>query len=230
MDYPNDVKFPVSCDLAVQRDLTINTVQCGAAADTASFWQEIAGRTRGCFSAIGQNGGMQVVSTPMDAELAKLNVEVGRTIVAYGAEPARMAVKAKQHRAEEVAAAAPSAVADRLAYNAATGKIVQGGGDLIDSLKDGAVSLEKVATKELPAEMQALSLDERKAYLKRVGDERERIQSRIAELSRQRQAYLDADAKRKSAAGGADSFDEKVGEALREQAQRKGILFGSAGK
>lgn len=229
MDYPDDVKFPVSCDLAVRRDLTINTVQCGALPETAGFWQEIASRAGGSYAAIGQGGGIQVVSTPMDAELASLNVEVGRTILAYGSEPARKAVKAKQVRAEEAAAAAPSAVADRLAFNAATGKVVQGGGDLLDSLRSGAVSLDRVETKDLPAELQPLDPEARRAYLKRVEADRNRIQARIAELSRQRQAFLDDEAKRRAAAGGGDSFDGKVGEALREQARRKGILLDPGG-
>jgi hypothetical protein len=173
---------------------------------------------------------MQAVSTPMDAELAKLNVEVGRTIVAYGAEPERKAVRAKQHRAEEVAAAAPSAVADRLAFNAATGKVVQGGGDLLDDIKGGAVSLDKVGTKDLPVEMQPMPLEQRKAYLKQKEAERGRIQARIAELSRQRQAYLETEARKRPASSKGDSFDEKVGEAIRDQAKRKGIHYEAAAK
>ena len=102
--------------------------------------------------------------------------------------------------------------------------------DLLDDLKRGDVTLEKVETKALPAEMQPLNLDQRKAYLKQKEGERGRIQARIAELSRQRQAYLDADAKKRSAAGKGDSFDEKVGEALREQAKRKGIRYATPGK
>lgn len=226
MDYPDDVKFPVSCDLAARRDLVINTIQCGALAGTAGYWQEIASRAGGSYAAIGQGGGIQVIATPMDAELARLNAEVGRTILAYGSEPERKAVHAKQARAEAAAVAAPAAVADRLAFNAATGKVVQGGGDLLDALKSGAVALDRVEAKDLPAELQPLAPEERRAYLKRVAADRERIQARIADLGRQRQAFLDDEARRRAASGAGDSFDGKVGEALREQARRKGILLG----
>ncbi len=72
-------------------------------------------------------------------------------------------VVAKQMAAE--AAAAPAA-ADRLAYNASTGKAVQGGGDLVDDLKDNRVKLEEVKADELPAEMKNLTKEQQAAYLK----------------------------------------------------------------
>jgi len=230
MDYQDDVKFPVSCGLARQRDLVVNTVQCGSMAATTPYWQEIAKQAGGSYAALGQSGDMQAIATPMDAELAKLNTEVGRTIVAYGREDERKAVKAKQARAEAAAVAAPSAVADRLAFNAATGKVVQGGGDLLDGLKEGSVSLDKLDAKALPEEMRELDAPGRKAFLQKKEAERTRIQARIAELSRQRQTFLEADAKKRAAAGQADSFDGKVGEAIRAQAARKGIRDEKTGK
>jgi hypothetical protein len=166
----------------------------------------------------------------MDAELAKLNAEVGRTIVAYGPESERKAVKAKQARAEAVADAAPSAAADRLAFNAATGKVVQGGGDLLDGLKAGTVSLEKLDAKALPEELRELDAAGRKAFVQKKEAERARIQARIADLGRQRQAFLEADAKKRAAAGAADSFDGKVAEAIRAQGARKGIRYGKTAK
>ena len=40
MDYPDDVKYEVSCREAVKRDLIIDTVQCGDVAETATVWKE----------------------------------------------------------------------------------------------------------------------------------------------------------------------------------------------
>lgn len=128
MDYLDDVKYPAICQMAVKKDVIVNTIQCGGIAVTMPVWKEIAGLSEGSYVAIGQSGDMQVVSTPMDASLARLNREIGTTIVAYGNERERGAVMAKQAVAE--AAPAPAA-ADRLAYNVATAKVVQGGGDLV---------------------------------------------------------------------------------------------------
>jgi hypothetical protein len=108
--------------------------------------------------------------------------------------------------------------------------VVQGGGDLLDGLKEGTVSLEKLDPKALPEEMRGLDKAGRKAYLAQKEGERARIQTRIAELSRRRQTFLEADAKKRAATGQADSFDGKVGEAIRAQGARKGIRYEKTGK
>ncbi len=224
MDYPDDVKFPKTCEAAVKKDLIINTVQCGNHGETTPVWQDIAGRAEGKFVAIGQSGDMQVVSTPMDAELAKLNAEVGRTLVPYGSERKRGEVVAKQAAAE--AAAAPAA-ADRLAYNASTGKAVQGGGDLVDDLKDNRVKLEEVKADELPAEMKNLTKEQQAAYLKAKAEERQKVQARIAELVKKRQEYINEEMRKAAGKGG---FDEQVRAIVTEQAKSKGIKYATGDK
>lgn len=224
MDYPDDVKYPKTCEAAVKKDLIINTVQCGNHGETTPVWQDIAGRAEGKFVAIGQSGDMQVVSTPMDAELAKLNAEVGRTLVPYGSERKRGEVVAKQAAAE--AAAAPAA-ADRLAYNASTGKAVQGGGDLVDDLKDNRVKLEEVKADELPAEMKNLTKEQQAAYLKAKAEERQKVQARIAELVKKRQEYINEEMRKAAGKGG---FDEQVRAIVTEQAKSKGIKYATGDK
>ena len=66
---------------------------------------------------------MTVVSTPMDEKLRELNKRMGATLIPYGDKDVRGEVSAKQAFAENAPAAA---VADRLSYNARTGKSVQG--------------------------------------------------------------------------------------------------------
>lgn len=224
MDYPDDVKYPKTCEAAVKKDLIINTVQCGNHGETTPVWQDIAGRAEGKFVAIGQSGDMQVVSTPMDAELAKLNAEVGRTLVPYGSERKRGEVMAKQVAAEK--AAAPAA-ADRLAYNASTGKAVQGGGDLVDDLKDNRVKLEEVKADELPAEMKNLTKEQQAAYLKAKAEERQKVQARIAELVKKRQEYINEEMRKAAGKGG---FDEQVRAIVTEQAKSKGIKYATGDK
>ena len=148
MDYTDDVQYPATCEMAVKRDLIINTVLCGSNPGTAPVWQDIANRAEGKFVAISQTGDMQVVVTPMDGELADLNVAVGRTLMPYGTVLAQRAVMAKQAASE--AAAAPAA-ADRLAYNASTGKAVQGGGDLVDDMMAKRIALADIKKRRVAA-------------------------------------------------------------------------------
>ena len=223
MDYKDDVKYPEVCQMAVKRDLIINTVQCGTSIpETPAIWQEIAKLGEGTYSAIAQSGGMVAMATPMDAELAELNKAVGKTLVAYGSPDGRGWVLAKQAASER---AAPMGVASRLAYNEKTGKSVQGSGELVDALKDGTVKLEDVKKEDLPEELRKLSADELKAYVAKQQAEREALQKKIAELNKQRDAHILAEQKRLAAAGKGDAFDEKVNETIRTQAARKGIAY-----
>ncbi|MGA2262045.1 MAG: vWA domain-containing protein [Acidobacteriota bacterium] len=219
MDYPDDVKYPTTCELAVTKDLIIDTVQCGSYEGTTSIWQEIANRAEGKFVAISQAGDMQVVSTPMDGELATLNMAIGRTLAPYGAAIARTAVMAKQAVSE--VAAAPI-VADRLAYNINTDKAVQGRGDLVDDLKAKQVVLAQIKKEELPPEMQNMTMEQKEAYLKSKAEERQKLQIRIAELVKQRQAYIQEEMRRQTGKGG---FDEQVQTMITEQAKAKGIQY-----
>jgi hypothetical protein len=224
MDYQDDVKYQAVCQAAAKKDLIINTVQCGGNTRTTPFWKEIAQLAEGSYISIGQTGDMKVVSTPMDAELSRLNVEIGKTLVAYGSERQRGAMKAKQVASE--AAPAPAA-ADRLAYNAATSKAVQGGGDLVDDMKDGRTKLSELKKDELPAELKDKSPEEQKAYLKAQEEKRKQLQAQVAELVKKRQAYVDAETKKAAAAGKGTGFDVEVARTLKEQAKRKKISFGT---
>jgi Mg-chelatase subunit ChlD len=225
MDYPDDVKYPVTLQAAVKKDLIVNTVQCGGMALTVPVWKEIASLAEGKYVAIGQTGDMQVVETPMDAELARLNREIGTTIVAYGSERERGAVMAKQAVAE---AAAPAAAADRLAYNVATSKVVQGGGDLVDDLKEGRAKLSDLKKEELPAELKGKTPEQQRAYLAQQEEKRVRLQAQVADLVKKRQAFLDAEARKAAAAGKGSAFDVEVARTLQEQAKRKKIALQAA--
>jgi hypothetical protein len=220
MDYKDDVKYPEVCQLAAKRDVIINTVQCGNIAGTREIWQEIAKLAEGTYTAIAQDGAMASIATPMDDKIAKLNREIGGTLIGYGA--ARREVMAKQVAAES--APAP-AMADRLAYNAASGKTVQGRGELIDAISGGIIRLDDVKKDQLPDELRKLSDAELKAYVEKKQTERSELQAQLAQLLKQREEFIAAERKRLSTTGKGDAFDEKVAETIRAQAARKGIRY-----
>jgi hypothetical protein len=223
MDYQDDVKYDETCQLAVRRDLIINTVQCGKHAATTPIWQEIGRLAEGSFVAIGQTGDMEIINTPMDEKLAELNVAIGATLLPYGNREQQRKVMAKQAAAES--AAAPAA-ADRLAYNMATSKVVQGGGDLVDDLKDGAVQLEDLDGDELPPALRGLSPEKQQAYIDTQAEKRAKIQAEINELIKQRKAYIEARMRELASSGGGSAFDQQVTRMIQEQAGRKGISYG----
>jgi hypothetical protein len=223
MDYADGPKYPQVCQDAVKQDILINTVQCGNIPRTTPFWKEIAQLSEGSFAAIAQSGNMVAVATPMDSELAELNRKVGKTLVAYGNEPARRALTSKQFAAE---AAPASVAADRLTFNARAGVAVQGEGELLDSLSSGKAKLESLEKDQLPPELQQLDKDALKAEIGKKQKERAELQTRIQKLAQEREQYIGAERKRQAEQSKGDSFDEQVAASIRAQAARKGIEYG----
>ncbi len=223
MDYKDGPKYPDICREALRRGIIINTVQCGADADTRKYWTEIAKLGEGEYMTIAQDGGMQAAtSTPMDEKLADLNRRLGSTLIPYGAEKDRDVVRRKQALAET--APAP-AISDRLRFNAATGKSVQGGGELLDDLAAGRIKPGEVEAAKLPTELSKLPTEERQAKIETMKKERKEVQAQIAQVAQERADFLEKDKGRVAAGGKADAFDAKVGAALRTQAEKKGIAL-----
>jgi len=139
MDYPDDVRYPETCKLAVKNDIIINTIQCGANAETQTVWQKICRSAEGSYVQIDAHGGPIVtVSTPFDGELAKINGELARSTLVFGGAAMRAAGTKKR---AEAAALAPAAAADRAGFAGKSGMAASY--DLPDSIKDGKVKLEK---------------------------------------------------------------------------------------
>jgi Mg-chelatase subunit ChlD len=222
MDYDQDVRYPDVCQAAVKKDLVINAVQCGQQSDTATVWKEIAKLAEGKYIPLVQTGGMVRIDAPQDAEIATLNRELGTTLIGYGGADARREVAAKQSLAESAPA---SAAADRLVYNAATGKTVQGGSELIDAIDRGDVKLEAVKDEDLPEELRSLDAKERVAAIEAKRAKRKELQAKLDTLLEERNTFIVAERKRLAEAGKGDAFDAEVTTTVREQAAKKGIEY-----
>jgi Mg-chelatase subunit ChlD len=96
MDYADDVKYPVTCKKAVEKNIIINAIQCGTSADCTKYWKDIAVKAEGSYAAIPQEGGVVAVATPFDAKLAELNTELTKTAIVYGSDARRKAGEEKR--------------------------------------------------------------------------------------------------------------------------------------
>src|SRR5205823_10365248 len=131
-------------------------------------------------------------------------------------------VAAKQAFAESAPA---SATADRLSYNAKTGKAVQGRGELLDALANNKNKLDAIDRKDLPQEFQKLTKQEMEARIAKTRTERDSLQKEVQDLAKKRDAYIQAENKRLAEAGKGDGFDDKVAKTIHQQAERKGISY-----
>src|SRR5262245_9544186 len=221
MDYPDDVKYPDTCKLAVRNDIIINTIQCGTHADTKKFWQEICRLAEGSYVQIDQRGGPVVtVATPYDADLAKINAELARTTLVYGRSEMRR--EAKGNLAKAAGLPAPVA-ADRAGFTARTGMAASY--DLLDNIKNGKVKLEKLKKEELPEELQKLTLDEQRTYLDTLDKRRQQLLKEAGELDKKRGAFITKKLAEDDKNRVRDSFDNQVLRVLERQARRVNIEY-----
>ena len=223
MDYQDDVHYPTTCADAAKSDIIINTVQCGGNNETTEVWTRIADLSEGEFAQIDQGGGMQVVATPYDEELAKLGRDMGGTRVAYGGA-ARPAAMRSLARSEAVAASAPaSAAADRLSYSAKAGGMRVDSYDFVAGYARGEISLGETDGDALPDEIKDIPQEEQKAWLDERAAKQKEIQKQIEELTVKRDAFVKEQIR--ELGGEKDAFDRKVLATIRTQAAAKGIAY-----
>jgi Mg-chelatase subunit ChlD len=222
MDYPDDVKYPVTCKKACEKGIVINTIQCGNDADCTKYWQDISRKAEGAYVQISQQGGVRtVVATPFDKDLAAINEKLAGTTLVFGSKAEQS--KAKDS-ADEARKLAPAAAADRAGFNAKRGQ--NAAYDLLDAIKSGKVELEKLKKEELPEELRGKTLQEQKDYLEKLEKERTELRKKALELDKQRSDYiqkeLEKDKEKKQS-----SFDGQVLEVLRKQGKKAKLDFES---
>jgi Mg-chelatase subunit ChlD len=230
MDYQDDVKYPAVCKQAAKKDLIVNTVQCGSMASTTPIWKEIAKLAEGDYVAIAQTGGVAAISTPVDAEIAKLNRELGVTVVAYGDARGRATVARKLALAAD---ADDEVAADRLsvlsfkskaissfsstgsaAASAPASAYIDGGGDLVGGLASGKYKYDKIEEDKLSEELKKMAPEKRTAYLKEQVAKRAELQKKLEELLVKRRDFVTTEKARLAKEGKGDGFDEKVSEII----------------
>jgi hypothetical protein len=215
MDYKDGYDWREICRDAVKSDIIINTVQCGDAPDTRQVWQQIARAAEGSYAHVPQSGGMHTIRTPVDDELALLSAELEATAVVYGSAEARVASEA---RVEAVKRMAAPAAAERAVYRSK--KTEFGTSDLLDAVTRSDVELESISDEALPQGMRAMSLEERKEYLKKIEAKRAEIRKKISHLNAERQEYIRTFASQDPTA---DSFDQKVQAMIKTQGEMRGL-------
>jgi len=216
MDYPDDVKYPVTCKKACEKGIIINTIQCGNDADCTKFWKDICVKAEGSYVQIAQDGGVkQVVVTPFDKDLAEINSELTRSTLVFGSKDRQEADKGKK---ADSLTLAPEAAAARGAFQAKNAQAAAF--DLLDNIKQGKVKLEEIKKEELPEELRKLDLKGQKEYLEKVEKKRAELNKKAIELDKKRSDFIAQKAK-EEANKGTSGFDQQVLEILRKQAKNK---------
>jgi Mg-chelatase subunit ChlD len=207
-DYHDGYDVLAAARDAGKRGIQVHTIRCGDDPGTESSWRRIAALAHGQYLTISQDGGMSEETTPYDAELGRLHDAVTGTALGYGATAP--AVAATTAAAE---AAPAEAKADRAAFMAVRKRAIAGGGDLVDDLASGSVSLEALPEPSLPPALRGLDLPAKTARIAEMKKSREELLARVSDLSKKRDAYLESRTRNE---GRADGFDAAAKGALRK--------------
>jgi hypothetical protein len=215
-DYRNMPATDTSVRNASRRGIVVNTIQCGDSPATRQAWLSAAQYGGGEYFAIAQDGGVEVLNTPYDQELARLGEQIGATYMAYGATDKRRASQSAQIAMEsKMVAAAPSAAKADRALNKALNAKAYDDSDLLQQAEAGKVALPQIADAELPDALRSLSPAQRQAALDKAVENRKALRERIVSVSKQRDQYL---AKQRSERrGDKGAFDAAVSDALAKQ-------------
>lgn len=226
-DQDREVSLEAVAKLAVEKDVIINTIYCtysGTGPGEVEGWQNFAKKAEGRFAQIDMKKGTLAIATPQDKQLVELGVQLNRTYVAYGKKEVRERGLRNQADQDANARRAAGAAPGR-AIAKATDLYRNAGWDLVDRLKeDSTFDITKVPEAELSDELKRMKPEERVAHVKKQLAERQALQKAIAELSKQRTAYL-REAMKKTEKAGDRAFDDAVRAALRDQARGKGFTI-----
>lgn len=217
------VAFKHAISQAKQRGVTVNTIHAGDYNQGAnSGWRDGAVLAGGNYMSIDHNQKVAHINAPQDKEIARLNQELNKTYIPYGAKGTQKAKRQQeQDRASE--AASPALLSKR-AISKSSSFYGNSSWDLVDATTEGKVELEKLEEESLPEEMRKMDDAGRKQYVQEKSGERKRLKKKIQALSKDRDAYV-AKEKRKSAKSAANTMNDAVVNAVRKQGESKKFVF-----
>ncbi len=225
MDY-NEVRYPAIVADALEKGIVINTIQCGGMSTTVAPWTQIASLGHGKFFQVNQAGGAVAFTTPYDDKIAELSAKLDDTRLYYGTEEEKARMKSKVAATEKLHAnASVESRARRGVFNATVAGRANllGENELVAAFASGIVELDEIETEALPAALKPMARAEQKTYLEGLASKRDDLQRKIRVLSADRDGYL---AKKVEEAGGLkDSLDQKLYEAVKEQAGKAGLEY-----
>ena len=226
MDYQDEMKYPEIVAAAKKKGIVINTIQCGEIPTTAGPWTQIANLGHGKFFQVEQAGSAVALATPFDANLAELSARLDDTRLYFGTEEEKERMAGKIAATDKLhAVASVESRARRASFNIAAGGRTNllGQNELVDGVASGTIKLDELDEAELPAALKPMAPEEQKAYVAGLAGERAELRRQISELSADRDDYLKK--KVEEAGGFKDSLDQKIYEAVADQAKEAGLEY-----
>jgi hypothetical protein len=218
--------FRKSCKAAADKGITVSTIHCGDNGEgVRTGWLDGAKLADGTYVSINQNEVLPAIAAPQDKELEKLSGDLNKTYLPYGKPEARRELAQNQLAQDANAAKAAYGAAQLRANVKASSLYRNADWDLVDALKEGKLKkLEELKDDELPEDLKKLKPAERKAFVEAKAKERGELQEKIKALCTARELHVNAELQ-KLRAGGTNTLDKAIIDAVRKQATTKEFEF-----
>ena len=215
------VSYRVAGSVAREKGVVVNTIFCGNFEEgMRTNWKDGADITGGSYMSIEQNRKTVYISTPYDSKIDACNERLNKTYIYYGAS----GEKRKAAQATQDMNAESYGMANKVerAVSKSTHAYKNSSWDLVDAAKDDESVIAAAPAEQLPEEMQGMSAEQRKGYVKEKARERQQIQQEIMELNKKRQAYIAAHSQNEQEES---SLDAAMIKAIREKAKSKNLVW-----
>ena len=216
---PKDYKE--TCQWAREKDITINTVFCGAWQEgIQTKWEDGAKLGKGQYLNIEQDKKVTHIRTPYDDILIELNIRLNKTYIGYGSRGKVM--KERQAKQDSNAAAYGQANAAQRATYKAKKQYRNEEWDIVDATEGDTKKVESMDKDDLPEEMKGMDTKQRKEYIEKLRKERESIQKEMQDLDKKIRDYVAEEEKKNPEK---NTLDNVMLKAVTEQAKAKGFEF-----
>jgi Mg-chelatase subunit ChlD len=226
MDYPNDIKYPVSCSDAKQKDIILNTILMGNNHLAKRIWNEIASCSQGSYTEVAMDANDIIVNTPYDSAIAGISDQLDDTRLYYGNEEEKTLASEKVSKSKLITSTSRANVkAQRAEYNSTkTGKEgYYGKKELLESYRNKSVELETINQDELPDAMKNLNADQKKKFVEERMARRDSLQKSLSKLTQQREAFIEHDLATRKAGEVDSSFTNQIYKSIKKQTETKNI-------
>ncbi|MBT8323370.1 MAG: VWA domain-containing protein [Eudoraea sp.] len=204
---------------AKEKDIIINTIFCGEYhLGIRTGWKNGADLGGGDYLTIDHNRRIVHIKTPYDDIILKLNKQLNRTYISYGAQGAHK--MAMQETQDQNAESLNEVVAVKRAVSKSSSIYNNSSWDLIDAADDAEFEVDKLRKEDLPPELKGKSPREIEHFIQTKKAERQRIQSEIQDLNVKREAFI---SDRKQSEKG--ELENAMLKAIEKQGARKNIRW-----
>ncbi|MNE60650.1 hypothetical protein D3C80_1558110 [compost metagenome] len=163
------------------------------------------------------------ISTPYDQQIIIENDSLNKTYVGYGSLGRQRF--GKQAEEDNNAKLQGVAVMSERAAAKSNSNYKNASWDLVDGFDLGNVKLDSIREQDLPKELQGKTKEQQIQYIEDKKADRIKYQNNISDLSKKREAYIEAELKKMSESGTQKDFGSAIIESLVTTAQKNGFTI-----